>query len=53
MPLLQEINRNYKEYAEAQRLINILKYFRPISSEYIPTNSLLKEFLGGGTFGLH
>ena len=53
MPLLQEIDRDYKEYAEAQRLINTLKYFRPISNEYIPTNSLLKEFLGGGTFGLH
>lgn len=53
MPLLQEIDRDYKEYAEAQRLIHILKYFRPISNEYVPTNSLLKEFLGGGTFGLH
>ena len=27
MPLLQEITPEYKEYAEAQRLINILKYF--------------------------
>lgn len=53
MPLLQEIDKDYKEYAEAQRLINILKYFRPISNEYVPTNSLLKEFLGGGTFDLH
>lgn len=53
MPLLQEIDRSHKEYAEAQRLINILKYFKPIPNEYIPTNSLLKEFLGGGTFGLH
>ena len=53
MSLLQEIGKDYKEYAEAQRLINMLKYFRPIPSEYVPTNSLLKEFLGGGTFDLH
>lgn len=53
MPLLQEITPEYKEYAEAQRLINILKYFREIPRDYVPNNSLLKEFLGGGTFDLH
>ena len=53
MPLLEAIGRDYKEYAEAQRLINILKYFKKIPNRYIPTNSLLKEFLGGGIFGLH
>ena len=53
MPLLQEIDRDYKEYAEAQRLLNMLKYFKEIPNEYVPTNSLLKEFLGGGTFNLH
>ncbi len=53
MPLLKEIKRDNVEYAEAQRLINILKYFREIPAEYIPDNSLLKEFIGGGTFGLH
>ena len=53
MPLLKEIDNSYKEYAEAQRLINMLKYFRKIPSEYVPNNSLLKEFLGGGIFDLH
>ena len=53
MPLLKEIKQDDKEYAEAQRLINILKYFREIPSDYVPDNSLLKEFLGGGTFDLH
>ena len=53
MPLLQEITEEYKEYAEAQRLINILKYFREVPKSYVPNNSLLKEFLGGGTFDLH
>lgn len=53
MPLLEEITNEDKEYAEAQRLINILKYFREIPNEYVPNNSLLKEFIGGGTFDLH
>ena len=53
MPLLQEITDEYREYAEAQRLINILKYFREVPKSYVPNNSLLKEFLGGGTFDLH
>lgn len=53
MKLLLAIGRDNKEYAEAQRLINMLKYFRPIPNDYIPTNSLLKEFLGGGIFDLH
>ena len=53
MPLLKDIKRDNVEYAEAQRLINILKYFREIPAEYVPDNSLLKEFIGGGTFGLH
>ena len=50
LPLLQAITTDKREHAEAVRLINILKYFEPIPSEYIPANSLLKEFLGGGYF---
>ncbi len=50
MPLLEEIQQEQPEYAEARRLINMLKYFEPIPTEYVPTNSLLKEFLGGGNF---
>ena len=50
MPLLEEINPSEPEYAEARRLINMLKYFEVIPPEYVPTNSLLKEFLGGGNF---
>ena len=50
MPLLEEISEKEPEYAEARRLINMLKYFKTIPKEYVPTNSLLKEFLGGGDF---
>ena len=50
LPLLQKIPDTQKEHAEATRLINILKYFESIKTEYIPANSLLTEFLGGGNF---
>ena len=50
LPLLKEIKQEEAEYAEAQRLIDMLKYFETIPAEYVPTNSLLKEFLGGGNF---
>ena len=50
IPLLQEIKQDEPEYAEASRLINMLKYFEPIPQKIIPTNSLLKEFTGGGDF---
>ncbi len=50
LPLLEKITKQEKEYAEAQRLIELVKYFKRISPKYIPTNSLLKEFIGGGDF---
>lgn len=50
MPLLEEITPEEPEYAEARRLINMLKYFRSIPAEYVPANSLIKEFVGGGNF---
>lgn len=50
MPLLEQINNTEPEYAEAQRLIEILRYFEPIPKDLVPRNSLIKEFLGGGDF---
>lgn len=49
-PILEEITQEEPEYAEAQRLLDILKYIKEIPPEYVPTNSLLKEFMGGGNF---
>ena len=53
MPLLEEITKKDVEHAEAQRLINMLKYFKEIPNDYVPKNSLLKEFLGGGAFDVN
>ena len=50
MKLLEEITPEDVQYAEARRIINMLKFFEPIPDDLIPTNSLIKEFLGGGDF---
>lgn len=50
MKLLNEITPEDKEYAEAKRMLNMLKFFESIPADLIPTNSLIKEFLGGGDF---
>lgn len=51
-PLLFQIPRNCPEYDEANRLIKFLSYFLGVSSDKIPTNSLVREFVGGGCFNL-
>ena len=50
IPLLEKITNKEPEYAEAQRLIEILKYFESIPKDMVPSNSLLREFIGGGDF---
>ena len=44
------IGREEPEYIEAKRLLKFLDYFVGIGSENVPTNSLLREFIGGGCF---
>lgn len=51
-PLLYDISKALPEYDEANRLIKFLNYFLGISTEKIPTNSLVREFVGGGCFDL-
>lgn len=50
LPLFEKIKKEDYEYSEAKRLCEFLKYFEPIDTKYIPKNSLLQEFLGGGIF---
>ncbi|MDE6783534.1 MAG: nucleoside kinase [Paramuribaculum sp.] len=49
-PLLARVPHDIPEYAEAARLHRFLSYFTPISEEYIPSTSLIREFLGGSSF---
>ena len=49
-PILAEVKENSPAYAEAYRLRRFLRYFTPIPTEQLPGTSLLREFLGGGSF---
>ena len=51
-PLLFGVDRDSEEYLEAKRLLKFFDYFVGIGSEYVPANSLLREFIGGGCFNV-
>lgn len=49
-PLLFGIERDCPEYIEAKRLLKFLDYFLGVNTEDIPTNSIVREFVGGSCF---
>lgn len=49
-PILAEVRENDPANAEAYRLLRFLRYFSYIHESDLPGTSLLREFLGGGTF---
>ncbi|MBR0503384.1 MAG: nucleoside kinase [Paludibacteraceae bacterium] len=49
-PILSVVPESSPEYHEVHRLLNFLRYFSIVPEVEIPLNSLLREFLGGGTF---
>ena len=50
MPLLNNIDTNSVYFPVAERLIRMLKYFDDMSDEWVPSNSLLREFIGGSCY---
>lgn len=51
-PLLYAIDKDDESYHEAKRLLKFLDYFIGVTSEGIPNNSLLREFIGGSIFNV-
>ena len=49
-PLLFNVRQNEPEYYEAKRLLKFLEYFVGVDTASVPTNSLLRECVGGGCF---
>lgn len=49
-PLLYDVPVDSIYYEEAKRLLNILKNFMPISSEAVPADSVLREFIGDSCY---
>ncbi len=44
--LLCEIGEEHVEFMEAQRLLKFLSYFLTVPADQVPTNSILREFVG-------
>lgn len=49
-PLLFRIEPQSPCYSEAKRLFKFLDYFLGVSSEAVPQNSIIREFIGGSCF---
>lgn len=48
--ILSTVPKNCPEYSEAHRLLKFLHYFTPVSDKDVPATSLLRGFIGGGSF---
>jgi len=48
--ILATIPKNCSEYSEAYRLLKFLHYFVPVSDKEVPATSLIRGFIGGGSF---
>ena len=49
-PLLRSVKPTMDEYAEASRLLSFLENFAPIPPQYVPGQSILREFIGESEF---
>jgi len=49
-PLLRSVKPGMKEYSEATRLLSFLGNFAPIPPQYVPSTSILREFIGESEF---
>lgn len=51
-PLLFGIKKDDPGFHEAKRLLKFLDYFLGVTSEALPNNSILREFVGGSVFNV-
>ena len=51
-PLLYRISEDAEEYYEAKRLLKFLDYILGMDISLVPSNSILREFVGGGCFDI-
>lgn len=50
MPLLQKIEQTSPYFPDAERLLRLLKFFIDLPEEWVPNNSLMREFIGGSCY---
>lgn len=49
-PLLHTVQPHHAEYSEARRIQSFISRFSPISPQYVPSDSILREFIGSSVF---
>ena len=49
-PLLLDVPLDSECYTDARRLLDSIRNFYPISSEYVSQSSVLREFIGGSIY---
>ncbi|MEO0094681.1 MAG: nucleoside kinase [candidate division WOR-3 bacterium] len=50
VPLLKKVNRDDPFYPEAKRLLDYFAFFYDLNDRDVPSNSILREFIGGSSF---
>ena len=50
MPLLENIDTESEWFPMAERLIRMLKFFDDLPDEWVPCNSIIREFIGGSCY---
>jgi len=50
LPLLQAVPQENARRSELLELIDAFQYFEPIDADLVPRDSLLREFIGGGSY---
>ncbi|MCQ2796866.1 MAG: nucleoside kinase [Bacilli bacterium] len=50
VPLLQKIEKDSPYFLIAERLLHMLKFFRDMDDSWVPSNSLMREFIGGSCY---
>jgi uridine kinase len=53
LPMLQAVPEENVRRAELLELIDAFRYFEPIDPELVPRDSLIREFIGGGSYQYH
>ncbi len=48
-PLLRQVPHGTPEYIETKRLLAFLEWFLPLENDFLPDNSILREFVGGSS----
>jgi len=49
-PILRTVKPMDPEYCEARRLLNFLAFFAPIPAQFVPLDSIVREFIGESSF---